>query len=319
MQAIFLEPGKAGVPAESMDTEATSGFFWLDIERSESDWYQDAAQWLDTHLRDRHLVDSLNGEQLPLYDGTDDYDLLVLRTLDPASPIAAPTTRPVALFLTSRAVISVRPQGDKIFERTKERLLAGQRKAPATPVSLLALLTNQVVDQLLSRRETVSSLITEWQDRLFDREGSFDDWQPLATLRSHLRRLEDISEDQLDALSAWREQTNLTLDNTEQHRFEQLHSDLQRIFDHAAVMQADIDALVQIHYAAVGQRTNGTLRFLTVVSTVFLPLNLIAGIFGMNFSQLPFLQSVTAPWVIVGLMGVLAAGLMFISRKRQWF
>jgi len=53
---VSLEPGHTRIPAESLDAATNSGYFWLDIERTEADWYRDAAQWLDSHLRDHHLV-----------------------------------------------------------------------------------------------------------------------------------------------------------------------------------------------------------------------------------------------------------------------
>jgi Mg2+ and Co2+ transporter CorA len=319
MKVIHLEPGRTALQVDSAEPQKPTGYYWLDIERNEADWYRDAAQWLDTHLHDQHLVDSLNGQHLPFYDGTDAYDLLVLRTLDAASPAEAPATRPVATFVTPRVLVSVRPQGDRVFDRLIDRLLMGQRKAPSSPVDLLALLISQIVDQLLGRREAVTELIADWQDALLQEQMPFEDWQSLAKLRSHLRRLESVSEDQLDALSAWREQTSLAIDATQQVRFEELTKDLRRIFDHAAVMQADIDSLMQIHYAAIGQRTNETLRFLTVISTVFLPLNLIVGIFGMNFVHLPFLGNEAAPWVTAGVMAFLAIGLLSWLRSKRWF
>ena len=82
---VSLEPGRARIPAESLDTATNSGYFWRDIERTEADWYRDAAQRLDTHLRDHRLVSSLNGQQTQFYDDIDNYDLLVLRVLDIAS------------------------------------------------------------------------------------------------------------------------------------------------------------------------------------------------------------------------------------------
>lgn len=49
-------------------------------------------------------------------NGADEYDLLVLKTLDRASPAEAPATRPVAIFVTPRGLISIRPAGDRVFE-----------------------------------------------------------------------------------------------------------------------------------------------------------------------------------------------------------
>jgi Mg2+ and Co2+ transporter CorA len=319
MQVIHLLPGQAATLSNAAAPAHTEGFFWVDLCTAESDWLDTAAHWLDGDPGATHLLETIHKRHYPFYDGTDTCDLLVFGTLDPASPAEAPTTRTVAMLATERVLISIRPDGDEPFARLEQRLLAGLRKSPATTAALLALLINQIVDRLLARRETVSELIEQWQEQLLGPDRGFDDWQSLMRLRCHLRRLETVSEDQLDALSAWREQTGLPLDAQADARFDELRRDLSRVFDYAAVMQTDIDSLLQTHYAAVGQRTNEILRFLTVISTVFLPLNLIAGIFGMNFVHIPFLQSEPAPFLTLGCMALVAVGLMLWSRKKRWF
>jgi Mg2+ and Co2+ transporter CorA len=319
MQVLHLVPGRPAVAAPSLPSEEKDGYFWVDIERDESDWYPELTRWLGFDLREHHLLESIDSRHLPFYDGTDDYDLLALQTLDPASPTEAPLTRPVAIFVTPRVLISIRSNTEQVFARVGQRLLAGQRKSPASAGALLALLISQIVERLLDWRETVTELITAWQDRLLGEDRAFDDWQSLTRLRCHLRRLEAVSEDQLDALSAWREQTGLALDADEHSRFDALRRELDRIFSYSAVMQADIDSLLQTHFAAVGQRTNEILRFLTVISTVFLPLNLIAGVFGMNFVHLPFLKDPVAPFLTLGVMAVIAAGVIAWSRSKRWF
>jgi Mg2+ and Co2+ transporter CorA len=323
MQVLYLDPGHAAELVDPGDGPRPRGYYWLDIERTETGWSQYANRWLDAHLHEAHLrdaslVEGLNG-RLPFYDGTDAYDLLVMRTLDVESPAEAPMTRPVAIFLTPRVVVSIRPPGDPVFARLRERLLGGLRKAPGSTAACFALLVNQIVGQLLDRRETVSELVGQWQDDLLEHDQPFDEWRSLLRLRNHLRRLEDVSEAQLDALSGWREQTSLELDAAHQGHFEALEKDLRRVFEHAAAMQSAIDSLVQTHYAIVGQQTNEILRVLTIISVVFLPLNLITGIFGMNFAHIPFLQSPYAPWLTVGLMGALAALLFFWLGRRRWF
>ena len=83
-------------------------------------------------------------------------------------------------------------------------------------------------------------------------------------------------------------------------------------------MQHDIDALVQIYFSASAQRTNEILQFLTILSAVFLPLNLLAGLFGMNFAHLPLLAVWYGPWLLVGVMLLVVSGLLLWFRRRRW-
>jgi Mg2+ and Co2+ transporter CorA len=85
------------------------------------------------------------------------------------------------------------------------------------------------------------------------------------------------------------------------------------------VVQHDIDAMVQIYFSATTQRTNDILQFLTVISATFLPLNLVAGLFGMNFSHLPFLNLWYGPLLISALMITIVIGLLVWFRHKRWF
>lgn len=84
------------------------------------------------------------------------------------------------------------------------------------------------------------------------------------------------------------------------------------------VVQHDIDALIQIYFSSNTQRSNEILQFLAIVSAIFLPLNLLAGIFGTNFSQLPLVSVWYGPWVMGLAMVLLVAGLLVWFRKWRW-
>lgn len=122
MQVFHFKPGHPPALAGAAEVSGeTTGFYWLDIERSETDWHETAQRWLGTRLHERHIQDTLNETHPPYYDETDDYDLLVVRALCPGCPPEAPTTRPIAFIVTASAVISVRPAQDPVFGKLHQR------------------------------------------------------------------------------------------------------------------------------------------------------------------------------------------------------
>lgn len=320
MQVFLFRPGHTPELAGAQELVSPGeGFYWIDVERSETDWEQGARHWLGSDLHERHLTDSLNGEHPPFYDGTDDYDMLIVRSLAAESGADGLATRPVALFVFAHALVSVRPLGDDIFHKLRQRLLAGQRRVPDSPAAMLHLLLHQIVDRLLERRATITEMLSRWQDRLLNPDDGFSDWGALMRLRSQMRGMELVTETQLDALEEWRQQTGLALERALEVRFNDLSEHLNRVLSHASIVQTDIDSLVQIYFSAASQRTNTILQFLTVVSMVFLPLNLIAGIFGMNFEFMPFLHRPWGVWLTLSSMLAVALGLLLWSRRRRWF
>ncbi len=83
-------------------------------------------------------------------------------------------------------------------------------------------------------------------------------------------------------------------------------------------IQLTLTGMRLVRHAETTQRTNEILQFLTVMSAVFLPLNLPTGLFGMNFAHLPLLQTSYGLWIVDGVMVMIVSGLMLWFRSRHW-
>ena len=92
---------------------------------------------------------------------------------------------------------------------------------------------------------------------------------------------------------------------------------------------ADIEHAVHVQWnaldaylSAVGQRTNEIMKYLTVMSALFLPLSFVVGFFGQNFEDLPFLKGWTRSdglmWAMVALCFSVPAAMLAWFRHKQW-
>jgi Mg2+ and Co2+ transporter CorA len=94
-------------------------------------------------------------------------------------------------------------------------------------------------------------------------------------------------EPQEEALDAFIDETDQTLDPRIEVRLSDILEHFSRVSRDTAALQNDLENLVQIYFSATNQRTNEIIRVLTIASVIFLPLNLLAGIYGMNFEYIP--------------------------------
>jgi Mg2+ and Co2+ transporter CorA len=86
---------------------------------------------------------------------------------------------------------------------------------------------------------------------------------------------------------------------------------------HVRRLEQSAETVVQIHFSAQGNRTNDIMRTLTVLTAIFLPLNLITGFFGMNFEEFPMIHYVNGIWwTIAGMAGISVVLVLFFWRKR---
>jgi magnesium transporter len=91
----------------------------------------------------------------------------------------------------------------------------------------------------------------------------------------------------------------------------------ERIWDMLENYKEVIDSLAETNESVISHRVNDILRVLTSISVIVLPLTLLASIWGMNV-RVPGEQSMTAFWIVVGVMVALLVGMVGYFRKRGW-
>ncbi|MCA9457950.1 MAG: hypothetical protein KC587_14890, partial [Nitrospira sp.] len=84
-------------------------------------------------------------------------------------------------------------------------------------------------------------------------------------------------------------------------------------------LEGRLNGLSQHYNLSLQNSTNNRLRILTVISAIFMPLTLIAGIYGMNFPNMPELQIPYGYFILLGLMAVIGGGLGIFFYVRGWF
>ena len=250
-------------------------------------------------------------------------------------------TSPVGFAVYDRVLVTVHPTDCQVrdyFANKLSQLVApaadhrsegrsATLRLPASPADQMLRMVNHMVDGYLELRRLLTRQLGYLQQALFDPRGHFRGWQVLLDSRNALHVLEDICEDQrsavqewIDALDEWPpESSKQAVRERELLRVRSRGGlgDIGRVLQDGRRLESSVEAAVQMHFSAQSNRTNAIMRTLTVLTAIFLPLNLITGIFGMNFDALPLIHSTTGVWVALGLMAVLGVGLgAFFWRKR---
>jgi len=296
-----------------------TGFLWLDIIRGEdSDWPQQVQHLSGVSLHERHLRDSQNLEHASFYDGTRDYEMLIFRGLSPADQTSDFQTRPAVFFVLEHLLLTIRPADSVSVSLVKPRLLDKTVRIPRRPAGLMHQLMTYMVDRYLALREPLLDRYDEWRRDLLDPRRDFSDWMAVMDYTSDLRKLERLCDEQLSALRAWREDTDTEFDDHLTVRFNDLVEHIQRVIRFTQDQKNEAEALVQLHFSAVSHRTNEIVRVLTVISAIFLPLTFLAGIFGMNFENMPELKLDYAYFFALGGMALLAIVLLILFKFKKW-
>jgi len=252
-------------------------------------------------------------------------------------------TSPVGFVVLDRVLLSVHPNDCYLRDAYAARLLAasnvdtpgtpdtrstGARGIPANPSDLMLRIINQMVDGYLDLRRELSHQLDHWQAELLNPKTRFSNWNALLTARLSLHHLDEICEDQRAAIQDWIEalKTWTSLDGPlSQHERDMLEvrsrdvlEHIERVAHHVRRLEQNAETAVQMHFNAQSHRTNEIMRTLTVLTAIFLPLNLIAGIFGMNFDFLPLIHQQNGLWWAIGFMLLVAISLILLFWRKRY-
>ena len=322
---------------------------------SQIDLLQEALQrWEGAGLVDLHITDLLNEQRPSDFDYTSWYDLLVFRRLAASVEIEAEAdadgsateasaqrtfesidTSPVGFAVFDHVLLTVHPGDCAVLDHFAHRLrdlangndARGASRLPTSPADLMLRMVNFMVDNYLDLRRLLTRQLGQLQSELLSPKSRFNDWSVLLESRNALHLLEDTCEDQraavqewIDALDEWPDPG----DNVARRERELLRvrsrdvlEHIERVLTHVRRLEQSAENAVQLHFSALGHRTNDIMRTLTVLTAIFLPLNLVTGFFGMNFDALPLIHTRTGVWVAVGMMAAIGVVLAaFFWRKR---
>jgi len=97
-----------------------------------------------------------------------------------------------------------------------------------------------------------------------------------------------------------------------------LSEHIERVLQHERRLESSAEAAVQMHFSMQSHRTNDIMRTLTVLTAIFLPLNLITGVFGMNFDSMPLIHEPGGVWLAILLMVGVGLGLGWLFRQKRY-
>ncbi len=308
-------------------------------------------------LVDLHISDLINNQLPSHYDYTSQYDVLVFRRLaagshptdldHPGQPLnmvpkrGGPPilrridTSPVGFAVFDRVLLTVHPTDCAVRDAYAAKLLqaassdsrATGARLPTSPADLMLRIINHMVDGYLALRKELTQQLDHWQTELLSPRTRFNNWGSLLDARMALHQLDDVCEEQrsavqdwIEAIKTWPEPDSPT--ETRERELLQLRSrdvleHIERVVHHVRRLEQSVETAVQMHFSVQGNRTNDIMRTLTVLTAIFLPLNLIAGIFGMNFDFIPLLHQQGGFWWAIASMVLTAVFLaVFFWRKR---
>lgn len=307
-------------PAEVATLRAQASWLWLNVEGL-GDLRVLEALGSCFGMHPLTLEDMVNVRQRPKVEEFDAYQFIVLRCFGLEASLRS---RQVSLVVGDNFVVTVNEQVDTLFAPVRERLRkrGGRMQQGGAPYLAYSLL-DSAIDTYFPLMEALGERVEELQEEALLRPAP-----STAAAINQLRR------DLLELRRAvWPLRDELAkLLRSKRFEDNETATYLRDVHDHTIVLIDLLESLrevssglMDLYLSSVSNRMNEVMKLLTVISTIFIPLTFIAGLYGMNFNtdRSPYnMPELNAYWgypMALGSMAVTGLALSWLMWRKGWF
>ena len=218
----------------------------------------------------------------------------------------------LGVFLLNNIIITVhRMKNRSVYEYKKEILLADNSKISSESIALhLGLkVMKSFDDESKNLMETMDNIENEIFLKNTNNSNQIRRLYSLKRKSGLNARILNISTDWIDKFKL------LKLDDAEITDLKDKHKDVITDFEH---LNAQVTNLISMFLAMSDQKANQVMKVLAIYSMYFFPITFIAGIYGMNFDNMPELHHPMGYFLTLGLMGFIALLTFLFVRKKRW-
>lgn len=316
---------------------------WVDIETKDPEILEAVATKFNLH--ELSIEDCLTPGHFPKLDDYGSYLFMIFRGLKPfqnlrklnplleeedndSPPTRAPNaeenehtdraTRKVAMYLSDRFVITYRRKEVNWLDAVARQVNQYPEQTIAQgPETVAHKVVDVLVDRSLRGLEFFDRLIDDLEDKSVETPEEFE-MADLLSVKRTLASLRIVMRDQRSVISKLATDKSMIKDAQRRRYFKDID-------DHAITIINSLDKLIDetlglrdAYFAMANVRLGDTMRILAVITTIGVPLHIVVGLYGMNFTAIPLLHNPHGFWFIVVLMIALAILMLFYFRNKRW-
>jgi len=295
---------------------------WVDL-RGDSEAEVDIAKDVLGNIFKFHYLtieDCLETRNQPKIEGFPDYIYFIVHGVKPDETTSTNfVTKELDGYLGKNYVITFHVEKFQSVKNVKAQIRTSTFACQRGPAYLLHQILDRLVDLYMPVVDDFDNTISGLEERVFVMKKSSNMvLAEIMDLRRSVARLKRISSRQLEVMYRMSHGEFPQIPPAVLPFFRDVHDHLLRISDLAESYRDLVGGLFEIHFAVVSNKTNDIMKTLAVLSAIILPLSLIAGIYGMNFENMPELKSENGYWLTLGAMALITVVLLWYFWRRGW-
>jgi magnesium transporter len=263
------------------------------------------------------VEDAMAPLQYPKAEAYDGFLYVVLHGIDFRAQEHFFGTHDIDFFIGPSYLVTVHDGSSRSINELRDHCPKNASMLGDGPVALFHRIVDAMVDRYRPEVDELADRLDELEKEIFENPKPevlreiLEEKRDVASLRRVITPQRDVI-----ARLARREFVDISTEMS--FRFRDVYDQLVRIADDALIFQDRISGILDAHLSSVNNRLNEVMKVLTIVSVIFMPLTLLAGLYGMNvpLPHLPGGEQAQFWWVCGISVGVIVAMLGLFRRKR---
>ena len=288
---------------------------WVDLAAPAGDDIQLLADTF--HLHPLSVEDARSKLEFPKAEPYPGYLYVVLHGIDVRKGKQKFATRDIDFFIGPNWLVTVHDGESTSIAHLQDLCDRHDRLLAEGPVALF----HRIVDTMVDHYRPVMDALEQRIDRV--EEEAFTGHRELArrmvTLRHELAQMRRVLMPQRDVIGRLARREFSAISDEMAYRFRDVYDHVVRLADEAILFQDRVTGILEVNLASISNRLNQVMKVLTVMSTIFLPLTVLSGMWGMNLALPHFPGGEAAQfWWVAGIMAAIAAAMLAVFHRNRW-
>jgi len=290
---------------------------WVDLAAPSPDEFSVLGDVFHFHpLAVEDAVAEVHHPKVEAYDG---YLYLVLHGIHYQKSQEAFATHDTDFFLGPNYLVTVHDGQTRSIAAIHEICTRNAHLLAEGAAALLHRIVDQMVEHYRPEVDELEAWLDELEREVFERPRP-ELVREILRVKRDVTGLRRIAMPQRDMISRLARREFPVITQELAYRFRDVYDDLVRLTDEALIFQDRVSALLDAHLSNVSNRLNAVMKVLTVITVIFMPLTLVAGLYGMNM-RLPLVGSEADPrpfwWLMTGMVAAVLT-MLGLFRYKRW-
>jgi magnesium transporter len=289
---------------------------WLDLAGSAPDETRLLSDLF--HFHELAVEDALAEIHHPKVETYGDVIYLILHAINFTQAQERFVTQDIDFFLGRNYLVTVHGAPSRSIEQLQDVCSRANDVLAEGPAMLLYRIVDAMVDHYRPEVEKLQERIEGVEEEVFE-NPRLDMIREVLSLKHDVSQLRRVVLPQRDALGRMARREFPQIPENITYRLRDVHDHLVRITDESLLFQDRITSILDAHLSNVSNRLNQVVKALTVVATIFMPLTVLTGLYGMNVPLPAFPGGEHAQfWWILALMFGISGVMLWFFRKSRW-